>query len=114
VVRDPVLRDKFNTARKSNFHDFLIENIGKNSLRSQLFWIENSNEKIELDFIGRFEQLENDFTHVCNVIGANVSLPHILSGGRNEYRKAYSPELKDLVSEVFEREIALFGYTFDN
>ena len=69
--------------------------------------------KVRLDFIGRFERLEEDFKKLCGKIGLNVSLPHLNQSQHRDYRSYYTPELRDRVGEFFKRDVELFGYTFD-
>lgn len=40
-------------------------------------YIYDKNENILVDYVGRFENLQNDFNHVCDCIGmSNTTLPH--------------------------------------
>jgi len=72
--------------------------------------------ELVIDFIGRYERLEEDFTEVCGRIGiARPDLTHkrrATDRGR-DYRDYYSDELAELVARHFERDIDLLGYAFD-
>ena len=68
------------------------------------------------DFIGKFENLEDDFQHVCNMLGIyNVKLPHLV-GGKNkkvkEYRKHYDISTKRIVAKKYAEEIKYSKYKF--
>jgi hypothetical protein len=59
------------------------------------------NGKIELDFIGRFENLQNDFNIVCDKIGIKrITLPHHFAerspSDRKPYTEYYDEETKEL------------------
>lgn len=67
----------------------------------------------ELDFIGRFENLENDFEKVLDWIGIKYSkLPHLRKTKKRDYRNFYDEETRKLVERKFKEEIEYFGYRF--
>ncbi len=98
-----------------SFKEFILDHQDVNyGFLSQLHWIEDYGGSIPLDFIGRFESLQKDFDHVAERIGLpNSNLPHLLKRKNLPYIQAYDSELRDFVANHFEREIRLFGYTFD-
>lgn len=68
------------------------------------------------DFIGRFENLQEDFVQVGAKIGApHLELPHLtpsLSREGRHYRNFYDAKLAEKVGERFRKDIELFGYSF--
>jgi hypothetical protein len=70
--------------------------------------------RIIVDFIGKYEQLQQDFNDVCGRIGIKPkTLPHKRRAtDRNDYRKYYSDDTAQLVADFFKRDIENFGYTF--
>ena len=82
-------------------------------LRSQLFWITDFKGKVPLNFIGRYESLEKDFSHVGNILGLeDKSLPKLLSGGNPHYPQFYNGETRNLVAEIYAEEIDFFKFKF--
>ena len=68
-----------------------------------------------MDFVGYFETLGRDVSLVANRLGLSVNLPHInATPSRTAYQDYYTPRSIDLVGEVYQEEIELFGYDFDN
>ncbi len=66
-----------------------------------------------IDFIIRYENLENDFLTVCNRIDIPCkSLPHLNKSNRRYYKDYYDNDLIEFVHNLFANEISLFGYTF--
>ena len=70
-----------------------------------------------VDFLGRFENLQEDFSEVCSKIGIETpELPWLKKNhhpDRKEYRTYYfNQELIDLVSRCCGEEIERFDYTF--
>jgi chondroitin 4-sulfotransferase 11 len=78
----------------------------------QAAWICDENGEQLVDFIGRFERLEEDFATVCRRIGRSGSLPHAKASRHGHYRDAYQRGAREIVSHWFARDIEWFGYTF--
>jgi len=67
----------------------------------------------ELDFIGRFENLQSDFDFICSKIGVTDSkLPHINPSKHNKYMTYYSDETAEIVKRRFKEDIERFSYKF--
>lgn len=113
VMRDPVIRNAHHIDQDMTFTDFIYKFGGKGNLRPQLFWIAGENGISDLNFIGRFENLQADFSYVCEKLGVdNITLPHKLDGGKSNYRDAYNSEIRDYVGKLYAEEVALFSYDF--
>ena len=66
-----------------------------------------------MDFIGRFESLEADFQSVCDRLGLrDLSLPQLRPGTGQDYRKAFTAEMVDIVGDIYQRDIRALGYDF--
>ncbi len=75
-------------------------------------WLVDENDAMLVEFIGRFENLQGDFRRICERLSIEAELGHAKPSGRGSYRDYYDPQSRDLVGEVFEEDIALFGYEF--
>jgi hypothetical protein len=69
--------------------------------------------RLLVDFVGRFEALEADFTTVCRHLQLAARLPHVNAGAGGDYRLHYTPALAALVADAFGPDIDRFGYSFD-
>lgn len=74
--------------------------------------------RILVNWIGRFEQLEDDFDIVRRRLGlASVQLPHHNEGPRarerRDFREHYTPAARRIVERVYRTDIELLGYSFD-
>ena len=66
-----------------------------------------------MDFIGRYETLQNDFNIVCDKIGIpHDKLPIIGKSKHEAYDKYYDDETYDIVTEKYAKDIEYFGYKF--
>lgn len=74
--------------------------------------------RILVDFVGYFEDLEEDFAYVRSRIPGSSRQPlgrRNTAGGRGgiDYRDCYTLRTRGIVGEVYRHDIALLGYDFD-
>lgn len=102
------MRYKFDPARPYQYH---IDT----SLSLQSDYVVDLHGNLIVDFIGRNEQIEDDFLHVCRHLGLPLqNLPgKRVSTRAKDYRAYYDSHSVDLVSQHFAADIALFNYQFD-
>jgi Sulfotransferase family len=68
-------------------------------------------DRITVDFVGRYENLEGDLRHVIDRIGIDGPLElERLKGSFRREEPNFSPSLDEWVSRHFAHEIAEFGY----
>jgi hypothetical protein len=70
--------------------------------------------RIAVDFVGRFEQLRDDFHHVCNVLQLEdrPPLPHVFRSDHACYTNYYDDEMKAVVERLYAVDIEAFDYRF--
>jgi hypothetical protein len=68
-----------------------------------------------VDFIGRYETLEQDYGQVCARVGIPYrQLPHKRKAtDRDDYRRYYNERTIELVARHFRADVEELGYTFD-
>lgn len=69
-----------------------------------------------VDFVGRYEQLEQDFRKICERIGIPTpGLPHQRkSRKRRDFRTYYDDPTAELVQSFYQADVAGFRYSFDS
>jgi hypothetical protein len=72
----------------------------------------NANGETLVDYVGRFENIEEDFAKICARIGIDAKLPHLNSSARTSYRDYYTSASRAVVERHFARDIERFGYEF--
>lgn len=76
-------------------------------------------EKILMDYIGKFERLQSDFDSICQKIGfPPIKVPHVnkttsTSPSYKRYQDYYDNESRELIAELYKKDIGLFEYKFD-
>ncbi len=73
----------------------------------------SKDDKQSVNFIGRYENLANDFAHICAQIGISASLPMLNVSKSRPYQTYYTDETRELVRRTFAPDIELFGYAFE-
>ena len=78
-------------------------------LQKSFFYEENN---CLMDFIGKFENINEDFSKICDLLGIQVALPY-LNRSREDKRFThfYSQKSIDMIYEAFKEDIELFNYT---
>lgn len=115
VMRDEIHKRNLNIEEEISFNRFLQKFVGKGMLRPQTFWLKSFDGKIHLDFVGKFESLQEDFGKVCEILSiSQIELPHKIKGSSDDYQYYYDKESMDLISKFYEVEIDLFGYSFNS
>lgn len=82
--------------------------------RSQHTFLTDPGGQLDVDFVGRYERLADDFQVVRQKTGLpNIELPR-LQAVRSvaKYTSFYTPQTRDIVAERFRKDIEIFGYEF--
>ena len=71
-------------------------------------------DKPMVDFIGRYESLNDDFIKVCQRVRIAAVLPSINVSNSTPYQEFYDRKTRELVESAFRDDIKTFGYRFDD
>jgi hypothetical protein len=115
-------RDWFNEelGAYSSFDDFVRSWLNKKNIwkwphfRPQYHYMLDNKGKVQLDFVGYFENIDEDFAHIIQRIGVNCALPKLNTNKHPSYTEYYTDETINIVAEVYADDIKLLGYSFDN
>jgi len=82
------------------------------AFQPQVEWLKNDEGKIDIDFIGKFETINEDYGKIKSAIGLEAELPHLNASKRKGYQSYYDAETREIVANWFREDIEAFGYTF--
>ena len=83
-----------------------------NHVIPQVDFIDNS-YGIKMDFIGRFENINQDLEKICDIVGIRRRrLPHLMKGERSFYTTYYDEIRKEKMGIRYAEDIKRFGYKF--
>ena len=101
-----------------SFKQFIIDLPNEKSLRNylhmrpQISWITYKG-KIIMDFIGRYEKLQEDFNKVCDMIEIDsYQLPLIRKSEHSDYHTYYNENMIEIVRNLYKADIEAFGYSY--
>jgi len=98
----------------SHCTDEIIDTDGrKHILRNQIDYLVDENGAVIVDFVGRFERLQDGFDEVTARLGlARTELPRINTSRHGPYTDYYTPAMADAVGRLYAQDIERFGYRF--
>jgi hypothetical protein len=112
IVRTPHHRQHELVKAFRSFEEFLVWRCTDDFALQRDFVFSKDGEQL-VDFIGRFERLEEDFRHVCATIGLAARLPRLNVSRTRPYQEYYNPRTIELVRRAFAADIELFEYDFE-
>ena len=103
-----------------SFDDFVCRWLNRDTaMRHILFtpqhlFICNVFGELDLDYVGRFERLEEDYQYIAGQVRGSGPLPHLNQSIERppHYADYYTDASKARVADVYEKDITLLGYTF--
>lgn len=104
-----------------SFEDFVLYGLDKPIIsnwvhfRPQSYFLLDLKEELDINYIARFENLEEDFQHIARELGRDMAeLKKVNSSGRElkSYQKQYTNTTMQIVAKHYELDINLLGYEF--
>ena len=94
-----------------------VGSIGLMSFAPQWYYLCDEDGNVPLDFIGRFENKEEDWGKVCKVLNIeHKKLPLVMFDKHYDqslYRDYYTLESENYVREIYKHDFELFDYSED-
>jgi len=107
-----------NINKYDGFDDFVNKWVSEDNIHSfihfipQHKFISDKNGVIRADFVGKTENIQNDFKIISSTLGLESELLHSNKSNHNSYVDYYDDKTKQIVASVYEKDINLFGYEF--
>ena len=107
---------KVREAQQYEFKEWILlpELITGDIWHTQISYLTDLNEEIDVDFILRFENIEEDWKQLLQDICLPYGkLPHINTSEHEDYRSYYDNKTIGFVQDSCREDIEQFGYTFE-
>lgn len=80
--------------------------------RSQADYVTNAHGAVAVDFVGRYEVLDDDFARVVRKIGLppETQLPRLQAAPSDNWERYYTAETLAIVKRRYRRDVELFAY----
>lgn len=96
----------------NSFEEYIEWRVNEDCHLQKEFLVDDVGNLI-VDYIGKYENLQDDFDEICRQIGINASLTHKNKSKHKDYREYYNDYTRNLIEEAFKEDIEMFGYSFD-
>jgi hypothetical protein len=110
ILENPENHGYEETMKMGSFRNFVFSREKLSFTQTSCLVDESGN--LLVDFVGKFENLDQDFQSICRKVGIAACLPHINKTKRTDYQDYYDAETRDLTARLYAEDIERFGYTF--
>ncbi len=105
---------RYNKVNKMSFNQY-IKYQSKRPDAYQINMVADKDGILQIDFVGKFENLQEDWNYVCNKLNlGHKKLSHQLKASITDYSHYYDDTNKDLVSKLWKKDIEAFEYNFED
>lgn len=114
IRQDPEHRHYGILTKMNDFREYVDWEVGRGK-RYQYRLVADHEGQVMVNFLGRFERLREDYQRICEHLDIPPldALPHTHKRTPADYREYYDGETREKVATHWQKDIALFGYTFD-
>lgn len=96
---------------RKNFEKWLLNNRYKPQMHNTTIYMRGN--KIDVDFVGKFENYEEDLKTVFKKLNLPINnIPVLKKLNRQPIRKFYNTKIKNIVKKYWKDEIEMFDYKF--
>ncbi len=104
----------------SDFNDFISKWLVPENIElllhfmPQSHFIRNAQGVMDLDYLGRYENLAEDYEYIRQRLGGNTLGHSNVSTNGKTYHKIYSKQSIEIVTRVYQSDIESLGYDFNS
>lgn len=110
-----MILDKYNT-----FDQFVLDYLDENTIHEhglfvpQYLFIYDHKQICKIDFIGKFEAIDEDFLYIQKILKLQMNIPNLNKSERVSYQHYYTNNKTiEKIALLYKRDIELFGYEFN-
>lgn len=111
-----ILNENYETFDKFVLDYLSIERIYTNPmLVPQYVFTHSYTGENMIDYVGKMETIEQDLAYISSVLDHNIEVIHLNASKRKGYKAYYNTKaVRNKVSELYSKDIAIFDYSFDD
>ena len=101
-----------------DFEDFVLNGLNKEliyqitHLIPQYEYLCDKRGSILVNFVGRFENLDNDVLFLSKKLKKVIKLDHHNYNKKLDFKEAYSDDMMDKVYQIYQKDFEIFNYNF--
>ena len=109
-----LFKSEYNTFEKFVLHYLDKDKIHEHLLfRPQYLYVFDVKGECQVDFIGKYENLENDIDYVLKKLGISSKLTHHNKSGRKQYQHYYQDrDLIEKIADLYRKDVEIFDYSY--
>ncbi|EFU6100204.1 sulfotransferase family 2 domain-containing protein, partial [Campylobacter lari] len=88
--------------------------LSKNHFSFQYEYLCDENMNILVNFVGKFEQLNNDFKNILNILHRDENLVHVNKSKHYNYKDYYNYNTYKIIREIYKNDFEIFDYDLDD
>lgn len=95
----------------AGFNEYLEWRV-ENDLVLQKSFVTDTDDRLLVDYLGRYENLHSDFAEICATVGIAAALPHKNLSQHSNYQHYYDAYARELIQTHYAPDIEYFGYRY--
>ncbi len=105
---------RFKKVSKMKFEDYIVYQ-SKRDDAHMVNMLCDKNGVLQMDFIGKFENLQEDWNYICSKLHIdNNQLTHRKKGEKIDYSQYFNEKNKELVANLWAKDIKAFNYKYED
>lgn len=107
-----------NFSEFSDFNQFIENWLNKENIKKHIHFthqhefICDTKDKLLVDYLAYFETINDDFTKIANHLNIKADIGYHNANPADSYLNVYNEKSKDIVANVYSKDISMFGYNF--
>ncbi|EPP8196174.1 sulfotransferase family 2 domain-containing protein [Campylobacter lari] len=114
---------KENIYKYNSFEEFVLNLQNNDEQIKILSWMHfvpqykylcDNDKNILVNFIGKFEKLDEDFKKILNILKRKDSLVHVNKSKHRDYKDYYNYETYKIIREIYKNDFEIFDYDLED
>ncbi|MBT4345804.1 MAG: sulfotransferase family 2 domain-containing protein [Flavobacteriales bacterium] len=105
-------------SKYNDFEDFILNGLNNKIIYEithfipQVDYLCDFKNNILVDFVGRFEKLDEDIRVLSKKLNMKINLDHLNFNEKKDYQLVYTKKMIEIVSNLYSKDLEIFNYKF--